>query len=455
MKDIQHQKFLTNPLTYLIIFSTGVLMRILNINEGLWLDEIWSMATSSSQNSVSGIIEFCKTDTHPPLFDILLHLFLRLFGDNEINGRVLSLIIGCIGLPITLYYAVKVSKNRLVGFIAFSIITFSFFHTYYSGEGRFYSFLYLLSLVTICEMYIFLRDKKIINLLLYIISSVLIIYTHYYGAILLFALSLITLFLWIIKDINLKTFLHIIIANVIILFLYSPWIPYMFGSNKGTSWMSVPNFGSFFEYFYLYTGKNPVEFLFIFTSIFFSIKLFKTNVKFYSIMLGTIFLGFITPFIVSHLTVPMLHYRYTIIYYPCIIMLCASFLGETKIISQKIKTISFSVITISVLVNFFFINKFIQNGRSEPWREIAQDIAKLNKVSDEKVHAVLNFHLSYYLNKYGLESSTAYSKPEPQETFWYVQTSYEKTPQIIDKDLIVLEKKIYRKKFVLTHYQRN
>ncbi len=85
MKDIKDQKFLTNTFTYLAIFLIGFAMRIVNINEGLWLDEIWLMVTSSSQNSVSGIITFCKTDSYPPLFDIILHLFLRVFGDDEIT----------------------------------------------------------------------------------------------------------------------------------------------------------------------------------------------------------------------------------------------------------------------------------------------------------------------------------------------------------------------------------
>jgi uncharacterized membrane protein len=455
MKSIFTQKSLKNPFIYLVLFLLGFFMRILNLKEGLWLDEIWSMVISSPQNSINDIIDFCKTDTHPPLFDILLNLYLRLFGEVDYNGRILSLIIGCLGIPVTLYYAVKISKNWLVGFFTFTTITFSFFHIYYSGEGRFYTFLYLLSLVVICELYLFLQNKKKVNLLGYAIASVLIIYTHYYGAILLLVLSLVVLFLWLIKDIDFKTLLNIVIANVIVLIIYSPWIPFMFGRNKGSSWMSEPSLGTFFEYMYGYTGKNPVEFLFILISILFSIKLFRTNVKFYALMLGTILLGFIIPFIVSYLTLPMLHERYTIIYYPCFIMLCGNFLGETKLISIKIKIISFSAIIGSILINFFFINNFIDEGRSEPWKEVAQDLAKLNKEDKEKVYSIQSFHLNYYLKKQHLQESSPYFEVEHQESFWYLHTPYEKMLPSFEKNLMVLKRINYGNKFALTHYRRN
>lgn len=454
MKKILNQKILKNPFTYLIIFILGFIIRIINLQEGLWLDEIWSMVTSSSQNSISSIIDFCKKDTHPPFFDVLLNLFLRIFGDDEINGRILALIIGCIGIPATLYYAVQISKNWLVGFIAFTIINFNFFHIYYSGEGRFYTFLYFLSLIIICELYLFIRDKRFRNLMFYAISSVLIIYTHYYGAILLFVLSILTFILWLLKEISLKTFLTFIIANIIILLLYAPWIPFMFGNNNGSSWMTVPRFGSFFEYVYLYTGKNPIESLFFFTGIFFSIKLFKTNVKFYTLMLGTILLGFITPFLVSHFTIPMLHSRYTIIYFPCIILLASFFLGETKLINLKVKMISFSVIVISSLINFFFINKYFDEGRSEPWREIAQDLTRFNKDGEEKIYTSEHFYLNYYLKKHGLQKSTPYTASKQKKSFWYLHTPYEKISPI-DKNFIIIEKINYKNKFKLIHYRHN
>jgi len=134
-------------------------------------------------------------------------------------------------------------------------------------------------------------------------------------------------------------------------------------------------------------------------------------------------------------------------------MLCATFFGETKLINKKIKIISFSAVVLSILINFFFINKFIDKGHSEPWREVAQDLEKYNKNGDKKVHAVMNLHFNYYLKKYKLQNSTQYSKPEKEESFWYLETSYDESPPSFDKNFKVLERIKYDKKFVLTHYQ--
>ena len=250
------------------------------------------MSTSGIENSSLEIIEACKNDTHPPFFDLLLHYFLLLVGDSEINGRILSIVFGVMGIFATFYYTLRISKDYSISFISFALITFSFFHIYYSAEGRFYTFLYLLSLSVICQLYLFLRDQKIRQLVFFIIYATILAYTHYYGAILLFALALIVLFLWVVKEVNTKTLIYFVASGIIILLLYSPWLPYMLMRRSNVSWMSEPKVWNFFVYLYRYTGKNPVEFLFILVAIILSFKHFKSNVLLNGIFLGVILLGF-------------------------------------------------------------------------------------------------------------------------------------------------------------------
>ena len=275
-----YEKLYKSPILYVIIICLGISLRLFNINDGLWLDEIWSMSISRIEHSSFEIIEACKNDTHPPFFDLLLHYFLVLFGSNEINGRILSLIIGGIGIFSTLYYTKKITDNNISTLIATALISFSFFHIYYSSEGRFYTFLYLLSLSVICELYLFLKTKRILHIIVFVAVSTVLAYTHYYGAILLFGLALIVFFLWIIKEIDLKTFLYFVGAGILILVLYSPWLPYMLVRKSDSSWMNPPKIWAFFEYLYRYTGKNPVEFVFILFALFLSIKHFKENKMF-------------------------------------------------------------------------------------------------------------------------------------------------------------------------------
>ncbi|MGB0166606.1 MAG: glycosyltransferase family 39 protein, partial [Luteibaculum sp.] len=151
---------LAKPGTLILLLIVGLALRLINISDGLWLDEIWSMQSSAPGNSFEQIIAYCKRDTHPPLFDLLLNLFLKLFGDTHYHGRVLALIFGIAGIALTWYYAGKISENRLVKFAAAALVCLSFFHIYYSGGGRFYSFLYLLSLLCISELYLYISRKN-------------------------------------------------------------------------------------------------------------------------------------------------------------------------------------------------------------------------------------------------------------------------------------------------------
>ena len=444
-----------NPLLYLIILILGIGMRLFNLTDGLWLDEIWSMIASAPENTVSGIINTCKTDSHPPLFDIILHYFLVVFGNHDINSRLLALFIGLLGILTTFYYSLRISKSYFAAFLSFALITLSFFHIYYSNEGRFYTFLYLLSISVISEFYLFLRDKKIRHLILFVIFSVLLAYTHYYGAILIFALYIIVLFLWVVKEIDRKLFLQAALGGVIILLLFSPWIPFMFSGQQKESWMVNPGIGDFFDYLYKYTGKNPVEFLFVLLGLILSVKLWKTNVKLYALLYGTILLGFFIPFIVSYLSIPMLHFRYTFIYYPSIIFIVALFWEQTNLINDKKKIIVFSVVLASILVNFLFISPFTEGIHKDPWKEIGRDISKFNYSVNDNVYTEVDFYLNYYLEKNDHKKANQLPELIEDRSFWFLKSPYDAKINSIDSTYRVDKTQDYGEKFILLHYTQS
>jgi len=446
------EKHFKRPLPYIIIMLIGLSMRLLNINDGLWLDEIWSMNISGVENSALDIIEACKTDTHPPLYDLLLHYFLLLVGDSDISGRILSLIIGFLGIISTFYYTLRITKKYKTSFLAFTLITFSFFHIYYSGEGRFYTFLYFLSLGAISELYLFLTTKRYNRLFLFVFYSLILVYTHYYGAILLFVLSILVFLLWIMKEINTKTFLYFALSGFVILAIFSPWLPYMLVRKSNSSWMSEPKIWDFFEYLYLYTGKNPVEFIFILLALSMSIKNMKSNVILNTIFIGAIILGFIVPFVVSYLSTPMLHNRYTFIYYPCIIILTSIFWGQTDILKGK-KIMIYVVVFGSIFFNFFFINKFIDGAHLEPWRDASLEIRKDREGEKINIYCEQDFHLNYYLKKSNVKLSS-YVLKEEGSFLWHFKTPYDKVAFSLNQQYQIEEQIEYEGGFVLTLYKK-
>lgn len=437
---------------FFILLFFAISMRLVNLSGGLWLDEIWSMIMSAPDKSVIDIINACKTDTHPPLFDLILHFFLSLFGDNPINGRILSLLFGFIGIFATFYYTSRISKSYSAAMIAFGLVSLSYFHIYYSAEGRFYTFIYLMSLVVLSHLYLFFVEKKKTHMLIFIIASILLVYTHYYGIILLLALALGVLFLWIKKLIDTPSFLYILASGILVLIAFSPWLPYMFSGQVKESWMQVPHLGNFFEYLYNYTGKNPIEFLFVIAALFFSIPLWKMNKILYTLLYSSILLGFLIPFLISYFKLPMLHMRYTIIYFPSIILMAAMFWDQSKLVKIPVKRTIYILVVLSIMINFFFINDYTKGTNKEPWNEIALTISEENFNSKNAVYTELGFYLNYYLDLYDQPNALDIKAVHEGDSFFYLITPYDQS-SFVTEDYELIESKDFGKGFVLYHYQ--
>lgn len=418
------QRLSSNLLWYLIIIGAGIVLRILFIhNGGLWLDEIWSMRTSAPEQSFTGIVQACMGDTHPPLFDLLLNAWLKIFP-GELSGRYLSMVIGVGGIAVTWYYTFRITQSKWAAFLAVGLISFNFFHVYYSAESRFYSLLYLLSLVLMCNVYLYSRTSHFKNLFWAGLSGVLIVYTHYYGSILLFVIASLVFLLFVLREITLRQFLTIAGVFVVVLAIYAPWLPYMLGNKSLSSWMEKPSIGTFFEYFYLYTGKNPLETAFMLVALIGSFGFWKRNRKLVILFAGTILLGYLIPFAVSHLSLPMLHNRYTIIYFPAIVMLTAIFWAEVSWLKGSWRWALPLLVFLSALINIGFVNKSLDNSR-EPWREIALGVAAQNRNMKLPVYAESRFWINYYLNKNESDTALLPEEFKGEEKFWYVKTPFD------------------------------
>jgi len=410
---------------FFIILGFGIILRIFSFEEnGLWIDEIWSMHASKSTRTISEIIALCIADTHPPLFDILLNGVLKLTRDYEYTGRYLGLFFGVIGIAITHYYAFKISKSRRISLIAMALVSFNYFHIIYSFEGRFYSLVYIFSLVSVAELYLFMVNQKLKHLLIYVITNVLFVYTHYYGGILLTALSLIVLILLILKEISIKTFIQFATGCVLIFISFLPWLPYMLDKEGIVSWMNPPKPIEFLIYFALYTGKNPIETAVLFLPLLFTFKLYKTDRKLALLLVGSIVLGFLIPFIVSHAFTPLLHVRYTIIYLPSVLILATLFWDRLEIISENLKKWFAAFVFLSMMTSLLVFSPETKVGYKDDWKGAS---LLLYQFDAKNIYTEHNLYLNYYLDYHGDKSAgdlKDFSNSDAQE-FWILSTPYD------------------------------
>ena len=87
--------FLKNPWSqFILIFLLNLFFRCYHIGaHSFWFDEMtW---INIGNYDVSKILAFCeKEDPNPPLFPIILHYWMNVFGDSEFSIRFIPALAG-------------------------------------------------------------------------------------------------------------------------------------------------------------------------------------------------------------------------------------------------------------------------------------------------------------------------------------------------------------------------
>jgi 4-amino-4-deoxy-L-arabinose transferase-like glycosyltransferase len=157
----------------------------------LWWDEGWSVYFATT--SMGDMLRLTAVDIHPPLYYLLLHLWVGILGSGPIALRLLSVCIGTATVPL-LYAVGKQLFGKRTGLLAASLLAISPFHIYYSQEVRMYG---LVTLLGLAAFYFALRWEagnqgigKLGNWLGYVVAATAALYTEYLAAFLLLALNL-------------------------------------------------------------------------------------------------------------------------------------------------------------------------------------------------------------------------------------------------------------------------
>jgi len=209
-------------------------------HQSLRLDESQSLWQSS--HSPMGVLTVISHDVHVPLYGLILHFWMTLFGTSVASARALSLIFFLLCIP-AIYLLAATVYNKPIGLFAALLLATSPFLNWYGSETRMYT---LLALLTILNQYFFIRIAKFKKnpqgdaaTLWWMFTgiSLLGIYTHYFFWLVLFAEAV--YFLACRKDFPQNSFRNFIIAAVILVFALAPWL--WFVKSQHTSANSVPD----------------------------------------------------------------------------------------------------------------------------------------------------------------------------------------------------------------------
>ncbi|WP_231186720.1 glycosyltransferase family 39 protein [Haladaptatus sp. DYF46] len=172
----------------------GGILRVHTIGfDSFWLDEAITMYFIHTMTFQELVTELPKAQPHLPLYYILLKAWIAISGTEEGAVRMLSAAFSIASIPI-LYALGKRLYGFQVGAIAALMLTVSPFQIYYAQEARMYS---LLAFLTVASYYCLLRyldSRQNKEMLLYIVSAILLAYTHVFG--LFIIVSQILYYLW-------------------------------------------------------------------------------------------------------------------------------------------------------------------------------------------------------------------------------------------------------------------
>lgn len=353
MKKINKKKFIL----YSLIFLSAIVMISLVFNDAIYGDEGYTMWILK-KDFIGMTIETAK-DVHPPLYYYICKILTIIFGYSATVVRLASVIPAILTNIFIVQKSEKLfGKNSFFISIMF-ILLFSFIPRAFliNVELRMYSmaaFFVTCSGVYAYEVY--KHNKGIKSTALFILSSLLAAYTHYYAALTVVFIYLALMVSLIIKKReNYKFCLKIVVITLI---GYLPWLPvfyYRFAVVKNGGWwlesFSINNIVSSIKY--LYSGDFAQILMIIVFMIIVGIIYYNCSKKrdidsiAAMLMIGCFSLTIIVGIICSFLLRPMFLDRYM---YPGVgLLLLGVCIALTKIEHKDLITlILFSTLILSI-----------------------------------------------------------------------------------------------------------
>ena len=162
-----------------LIVCAAIFARIWGLDRScLWFDEIFSV--HAAEHSWPTILSFISLDLiHPPLFYLLLKIWIAIGGEGVFWLRLLPALLSCLCLFPFLMITRELKLSFWQRSSGFLIFAFNGSLIKYAQEVRMYSLLQFLSLLSIwLFIRYFIKGKSLVAL---VIVNLILVYSHYFG----------------------------------------------------------------------------------------------------------------------------------------------------------------------------------------------------------------------------------------------------------------------------------
>lgn len=369
-----------NHLLLLVIFLVGLALRLYDLgSESIWYDEAISIAVAKL-----GLIDqiswsYLQNDNNPLLYYELLHFWVWIFGDSELVARVPSALFGSFSI-IAIYMVGKLTFNKNVGLIAALIVAISVFHIQYSQEARAYS---LLAFLTLLSFYYYLKivssDRRF-YVVGYLLSTILMLYTHYYGFLILAAQNIFFFGNYLkTRDLGRLSLKKWLTYQIILGTLYLPGFV-LFAKHtiaiQGGFWLPEPTLNAISRTFIVFSGSSLLCLVLVIFSLLSFVSFFQlknrsdpdklnlsTSNRLYLLLLW-LFVPILLPFLLSLFSTPILLYRYIIG-----ASLAFYLLAAIGIVLTGKRTLILTSILLIIVFSYLNLEKYYGSVDKYQWRE--------------------------------------------------------------------------------------
>jgi len=139
----------------IVAVAAGLVLRFVTTSD-LWLDE--ALTVNIARRPLGDLVKLLRHDGAPPLYYVLLHLWMRVFGGSDVATRALSGVIGVVAVALCWPAAAGLggsdpARRRWLGTTAVLVMATSAYAIRYSNEAR----MYMLEMALVLAGYLAMR----------------------------------------------------------------------------------------------------------------------------------------------------------------------------------------------------------------------------------------------------------------------------------------------------------
>ena len=274
-----------------------------------------------AQMNVPSIVGYLSLGNNPPLYEIILHYWMQIFGISAFSVRFLPLIFST--LTVLFVYKIGISFfNSRIAILSGLIFTFANYHIYFAHETRVYSLFALLTAISMFSFMSLIKNRSSNrHLAIWILSNILLIYSHFFG---LFIPIIQTLCILLFKDIREGLWKKYFLGIGILAVSYLPYLKILISrfiesAEQGT-WVAPSTFTDLYTMLWRFSNAPVTTVIFLILILAALIKWGLSHFEKASIYSRIVFTWFLFPYLFMFIismkylpfNIPMFFDRYVV-----------------------------------------------------------------------------------------------------------------------------------------------